>query len=149
MVTFCVFFCQNNVPLKSSTSTINLFQLFRFLKQVLVKCGRLHFNIFEQQDAGKILACILDELCGDFILALDLVQVKARVITDCLPAHQNTENEDSFTIFQLPVANTVQSSVHLFLKSEHLSGGNSFFCYYCQTDIIDHDFSRVGQFVII
>ena len=31
-----------------------------------VRKAVLIFNIFEQQYAGKILACILDELCGNF-----------------------------------------------------------------------------------
>ena len=70
--------------LKSSKSAIDPSQFLRFLKQVLVKSGRPYLNIFEQQDAGKILACFSDELCGDSILTLDLVQVKTRVTTDCL-----------------------------------------------------------------
>ena len=70
--------------LKSSKSAIEPSQFLRFLKQVLVKSGRPYFNIFDQQDAEIIMACILDELCGDFILALDLVQVKTRVTTACL-----------------------------------------------------------------
>ena len=52
---------------KSSKTAIDP-QFLMFLKQVLVKSGRPLFNIFEQQDAGGILACILDKLCGDFIL---------------------------------------------------------------------------------
>lgn len=51
---------------------------------MLVKSVRLNFDIFELQDAGGILVCILDELCGNFILALDLVQVKTWVTIDCL-----------------------------------------------------------------
>ena len=42
-------------------------QFLKFLNQVLAKSGRKHFNIFEQQDTREILACVLDELCGDFI----------------------------------------------------------------------------------
>ena len=97
--------------LKSSKSAIDSSQFLRFLKQVLVKSGRPHFNIFEQQDVREILACFLDELCGDFILALDLVQVMTRVTIDCLSCHQSIGNEGSFTIFQLPVANTVLTTV--------------------------------------
>ena len=95
---------------------------------------------------------ILDELCGDFILALDLVQVKTRVTIDCLHCHQSIDNEDSFSIFQLLVANTVQSSLDLFLTPEHLSGVNSFFCNYCslpEPAITEYGFSRIEQFLII
>ena len=95
---------------------------------------------------------ILDELCGDFILALDLVQVKTRVTIDCLHCHQSIDNEDSFSIFQLLVANTVQSSLDLFLIPEHLSGVNSFFCNYCSSPepaITEYGFSRIEQFLII
>ena len=95
---------------------------------------------------------ILDELCGDFILALDLVQVKTRVTIDCLHCHQSIDNEDSFSIFQLLVANTVQSSLDLFLTPEHLSGVNSFFCSYCSSPepaITEYGFSRIEQFLII
>ena len=95
---------------------------------------------------------ILDKLCGDFILALDLVQVKTRVTIDCLHCHQSIDNEDSFSIFQLLVANTVQSSLDLFLTPEHLSGVNSFFCNYCSSPepaITEYGFSRIEQFLII
>ena len=119
---------------------------------MLVKAGTPHLNIFEQQDAEEIFVYILDEFCGDFILALDWVQVKVRVTIICLSCHQSIDNEDSFTIFQLPVANTVQFSVDLFLTPEHLSGDNSFFSNYyssLQPAIIEHCFSRIGQFLII
>ena len=95
---------------------------------------------------------ILDELCGDFILALDLVQVKTRVTIDCLHCHQSIDNEDSFSIFQLLVANTVQSSLDLFLTPDYLSGVNSFFCNYCSSPepaITEYGFSRIEQFLII
>ena len=135
--------------LKSSKSAIDPSQFVRFLKQVLVKSGRPYFNIFDQQDAEIIMACILDELCGNFILALDLVQVKTRVTTDCLSCHQNIDNEDSFIIFQLPVANTVQISLDLFLTPGHFLGDSFFLCNYCsflQLAFIEHGFSRVGHF---
>ena len=110
-----------------------------------VKSRRPHFNILEQQDPGKILVCILDELCSDFILALDFVQVKTTVAIDCLSRHESIDNEDSFTIFQPPPANTLQCSLDLFLMPEHLSGENYYFCNYCsslQPAIIEHGFSR-------
>ena len=49
-----------------------------FLKQVP------HFSIFKLHDAEEILACILAELYGDFILAKGLLQVSTRVTIDCL-----------------------------------------------------------------
>ena len=97
-----------------------------FLKQVLVKSGKPHFNIFEQQDIMEILVYMLDECCVDFILAFDLVQIKTRGTKDCLSCHQNIGNKDYFTLFQLLVANTAQS-LDLFLTPEHFSGDNSFF----------------------
>ena len=60
-------------------------QFLSFLKQVLVKSGRPHFNIFEQQDAREFLASIVDELYGYFILAY------------CSSWHQSLDNEDFFT----------------------------------------------------
>ena len=132
--------------LKSSKSAIDPSQFLRFLKEVLKKFGRSHFKIFEQQDAGKILTCILDELCGYFILALDLVQFKTRVTIDCLSRHKSIYSEDSLTIFQLPVANTMQTSLDLFLAAKHPSGENSVFSNCCsslQPTIIEHGFPRV------
>ena len=70
--------------LKSSKPVTDPSQFLKFGNQVLAKSGRKHFNIFEQQDTREILACVLDELCGDFIFALDLVQVKTKVTIDCL-----------------------------------------------------------------
>ena len=81
---------------------------------MLVKSGSPHFNIFEQQDIGEILACILMNFVVISFFASNLVQVRTRVTIDSLFCHQSTENEDSFTIFQLPAANTVQSSLDLF-----------------------------------
>ena len=125
---------------------------------MLVKSGRPHFNIFEQQDAKEISTCILDELCGNFILALDLVQVKIRVTVDCWFSHHTIDKKESFTILQLSVATftvaqcTVQLSLDLFLTPKLHSGVNSFFCNYSsslQPGIIEHGFSRVRQFLII
>ena len=68
--------------------------------------------------------------------------------TDCLSYHQIIDNEDSFTIFQLLVADTVQSSLDVFLMPEHLLRDKFFFCNYCsslQLTIIKHVFSRVEQ----
>ena len=69
---FVSFFVTIMSLLISSISATGPSHFLRFLKQVPVKSRRLHFNILEKQDAREILACILDELCGDFILALDL-----------------------------------------------------------------------------
>ena len=114
--------------LKSSNPAIDPFQFLRFLRQVLLKSGTPHFNIFEQQNAGEIFSCILDELSGNFTLALDLVQVKTRVTIHCLSCQQGIDNGDFFALFMLSVANTVQSTLDLFLTPEHLPGDNSFFC---------------------
>ena len=71
-------------PQKSCKSDIDPSQFLRLLKQMLVKSGRPHFNIFKQQNVREILACILYERCCDFIFALDFVQVKTRVTIDVL-----------------------------------------------------------------
>lgn len=63
---------------KSSKTAIDP-QFLMFLKQVLVKSGRLHFNIFQQQDAGGILDFISDELCGNFMCYCKLLQVRIRL----------------------------------------------------------------------
>ena len=101
-------------------------QLLRFLKKLPGKSGRAHFKIFKQQDTEEILAFIFDELCSNFILTLDLVQGKTMVTNEGLSCHQIIDNEDFFAIFQLLVANIVQSSLDLFLTLEHLSGDNFF-----------------------
>ena len=81
--------------LKSSKFALDP-QFSMFLKQVP------HFSIFELHGAEEILACILGELYGDFILAKGLLQVSTRVTIDSLFCNQSIENEDSFTIFKLP-----------------------------------------------
>ena len=136
---------------KSSKTATDPSQFLKLLKEVLIKSGTPYFNFFEQQDAGEILACILDELCGDFILASDEVQVTIRVTIDCLSCHQSSANQDSFTVFQLPVPNT-KSSLDLFFMPEHLSGEYFFFCNNCsslQSAITGHGFSRARPFPII
>ena len=117
---------------------------------MLIKSGRSHFNIFEQQDAGEILACILDELCGD-CLGLGTSQDGGYYRLFVLPPKYWQWR----FFYHLSASGSKHSAVvflNIFLTPEHLSGDNSFFCNYflsLKTAIIEHGFSRVRQFLIV
>ena len=55
-------------------------------------------------------------------------------------------------ILQLSVSDSTQSAIDSFLKPEELTNNNLFFCNYCaslQPAVLEHEFSRLGDFLII
>ena len=138
--------------LTSSKASVDPSQFLRFLEQVLRKSGKSDFNLFQQQDACEILSCILDELWGESPTATNLTKVHLKNTITCNTCLENNIHEDPFSILQLPVADSVQQSVDMFLRSEDLIGTNSYFCNVCsshQPAVLEHEFSRLGNFLII
>ena len=138
--------------LKSSKSPIDPSQFLRSLQQMLVKSGRVDFNLYQQQDACEILACMLEELCSKAFIVADLTKIHVKNTVTCNACLEGNITEDPVMILQLPLSESVQTSVDLFLKPEQLIGQNSYFCNICgslQPGLLEHEFSRVGEFLII
>ena len=138
--------------LQTSRSALDPSQFLRFLKQVLIKSGRVDFNIFQQQDACEVLSCILDELCSQSFHALDLIKTHVKNSITCNSCFHSNTVEDPFSILQIPICNSVQQAITSFLKSEELQGDNMYFCNFCsslQPASLAHEFTRVGNLLII
>ena len=138
--------------LKTAKYAIDPSQFLRFLKQVLTKTGRTDFNLFEQQDASEILSCVLNELCSESLQASIPIKLHVKNTVTCNLCFQSSVTEDPFMILQLSVSDSTQSAIDSFLKPEELTNNNLFFCNYCaslQPAVLEHEFSRLGDFLII
>ena len=138
--------------LKSSKSALDPSHFLRHLKQIILKSGRPDFDIFQQQDAAEILLCVLEELCGESILAQDSINVQVRKSITCTTCQQESVSEESHRLLQLAVSMSIQTSIDLFLNSEVLTNDNMYFCKFCdslQPAILEHKFCQLGHYLII
>ena len=94
--------------LKTAKSLVDPSQFLRFLKQALVKSGRVDFNLVQQQDAGKVLNFMLDEFCSEFIDVSTVTKIHIKNIVSCNSCLDSNITEDPLTILQLPVSDSVQ-----------------------------------------
>ena len=65
---------------------------------------------------------------------------------------QYTSTEDSSSILQLPVSESIQSSLNSYLMSNLLSGENAFFCHICSSNNqarADHKICKMADYLII
>ena len=138
--------------LNSSKSPLDPSHFLRHLKIALIKSGKQDFDIFHQQDAAEILSFILNEFSSESLFTEQLVFSKMRNEITCNICHQSNLSEDSMPVLQLPVSNSIQTSLNKILQSEELSEENSYFCNFCSQYCpasIDHVFSKIGRFLII
>ena len=138
--------------LKTSKSPIDPSHILHFLRQVLIKSERAKFDIFQQQDAGEILSCIIDELCCDYVLAPYLVSISVKNSVTCNSCRESSVQEDPCKILQVPFCNSIQDSIDVCLQSEELENNNSYFCNLCgslQSGLIGHELSKVVNILII
>ena len=138
--------------LRSSRTAVDPSQFLRHLRITLIKSGKNEFNIFQQQDAAEILTHILNEFYVELPQIQQFLFSKMRNETTCNFCHESTLNEDSVGILQLPVSNSIQSSLNKALQSEELTDVNSFFCSCCSAyreASVHHYFCGVGRYLII
>jgi len=138
--------------LKTAKAPIDPSKFLRFLKIILIKMGRTDFDLFQQQDAGEILLCVLTELCSNSLQTSDPIKVRVKNTVCCNSCLQSSITEDPLMILQLPVTSSIQDSVDSFLKPEELTNNNMYFCNVCgshQEAVLEHEFSRLGDFLII
>ena len=138
--------------LKTAKAAIDPSPFLRFLKQVLMKMGRTDFDLFQQQDAGEILSCVLNELCSESVQSSDSIKLHVKNTVCCNLCLQSSITEDPLMILQLSVSSSIQNSIDLFLKPEELTENNLYFCNICashQEAALEHEFTRLGDFLII
>ena len=95
---------------------------------------------------------MLDEFCSESIHASNLTKIHVKNTVSCISCSEYNITEDPLTILQVPVSDSVQSSIDSFLKPENLLGDNSYFCNVCgslQPALLEHEFSKLGKFLII
>ena len=139
--------------LRSSKGPIDPSIFIKHLNKTIIDSGKSNFDIFQQQDAAEILSCILDELCSVAPVANNMVQVSLRTEITCEKCgNDNVKKEETTKILQVPVEANLQSVLNSFLAPETLSGGNSYFCNFCQSyesAVISYNLSSVGRFLIL
>ena len=104
---------------------------FKCLTKIIIKAGNLAFDLFSQQDAVEVLSYILEELCGESIHSGEFIRVHSRQTIFWTACKKYTSTDNSYSIPQLPVAESIKSSLNTYLKSHLLSGENEFFCNFC------------------
>ena len=135
--------------LKTSRNALDPSQFLKRLDQLIKKAGNKSFKLFQQQDAAEVLSYILEELCSESIHAMNLLSTYTRQHITCTACQQISTSEESTTLFQLPVSDSVQNSFDSFLKPDSV---DNFYCNICskhQPAIIDHEFSRIGNYLIL
>ena len=138
--------------LNSSKSTLDPSNFLRHLKIALIKSGKTNFDIYQQQDAAEILMFILNELASDSIHTEQLIFSKMRNEFTCHHCLQINLNEDSFSVFQVPLSNSIQTALNKTLCSEELSEDNPYYCNFCsefRPASVEHSLSKVGRFLCI
>ena len=98
--------------LKISKVALDPSYFLKCVKQIICKVGNPAFNLFSQQNAAEILSYILEELCGESIHASEDIRIHIRQTISCTTCQQYTSTEDSSSIFQLPVSESMQSSLN-------------------------------------
>ena len=138
--------------LKTSKNPLDPSQFLRFLKQTLIKSGRVDFDLFQQQDACEILSCILDEFCSHSLQALDLIKIQVRNTITCNTCFQSSVHEDLCKILQLPISPSIQQAIDLYLQPEELRDHDKYFCNFCsshQPASLEHELVNSGSLLIV
>ena len=118
-------------------------------QQFITKSGNTDFNIFQQQDAGEVLGYILEALCNESIITSNLLTIQCRQHITCTMCQQISLTEESSPIFELPVLDSIQSSLNAYLTADQI---DDFYCNFCcanQPAIIDHEITKIDKYFIV
>ena len=114
---------------QTSNVALDLSYFLKCLKQIIAKAGNRAFDIFSQQYAAEILSYILEELCGESLYASEFMRIHIRQIISCTTCQQYTSTEDSSSVLQPLVTESIQISLNSYLKSN--LRGEYDFCNFC------------------
>ena len=134
--------------MRSSKSPLDPTQYLRFLHGIVTKSGKPNFFLFQQQNAAEVLSCIFEEFCVEFLHVQHMLRFKLRYDITCNTCFNDRSNEESSSILQLAVSNSIQTALNSSLETETFSGDNSVYCNFCCSSVVPA-FSEVGCYLVI
>ena len=138
--------------LRSSKSPLDPSQFLRFLQRVVSKSGKSNFSHFQRQDGAEILPGIFEEFCVESLHVQHVLRFKLRYEITCNACFNDSSNEESSSLLQLAVSNSIQTALNSSLETETLSGDNSVYCNFCcslKSASMVSAFSEVGHYPVI
>ena len=138
--------------LRSSKSPLDPSQFLQFLQGIVTKSGKPNFSLFQQQDAAEILSCIFEEFYVESLHVQHMLRFKLRYEITCNTCFNDSSNEESSSLLQLAVSNSIQTALNSSLETETLSGDNSIYCNFCcslKSASVVPAFSEVGRYLVI
>jgi len=115
-------------------------------------CRGTPFDIHIQQDVPEILAVLIDELRGTSQAADDILSSSLINITTCEQCHSFSQVETKEDIIQLPLTNSMSSSLNSFFAPDNLRGSDRWFCTLCdslQDSVRETRFVNCGNVLIL
>ena len=109
--------------LHSAKSPVDPFFFLKSLKDVFVREGR-SFDLHDQQDVGKVLEIVLEELTGPSFITSAAYNIKSLTSTICHTCHQLNRTGDILPILRLPVLKDFPALLAKDLETESLIGSN-------------------------
>ena len=98
--------------LRSSKSPLDPPQFLRFLQGVVTKPAKPNFSLLHQEDAAEILSCIFEEFCVESLHVQHMLRYKLRYEMACNTYFDDSSNEESSSLLQLALSNSIQTSLN-------------------------------------
>ena len=136
---------------KKRSAPIDPSNFLRALQNLITLNRGVPFNVNTQQDVPEILQIILSELKGVSTIADNIISSSLNITKTCEVCLSYSAEEIKQDIVQLPLTNSISSSIEELLSTEHLSGNNKRFCRMCNCDqdyVRDSEFVNCGNFLI-
>ena len=133
------------------SSPIDPSNFLRALQNLISKKRSIRFNINTQQDAPEILQIIIDNLKEVSVVADDALSSSLHTTTTCEICHSFSSVEIKQDIVQLPLTNSVASSLNNFLSTKYCRENNRYFCSLCnslQDSVRISSFASCGNIII-
>ena len=138
--------------LRSSKSPLDPSHFLRFLQGIVTKSGKPNFSLFQQQDAAEILSCIFEEFYVESLHVQHMLRFKLRYEITCNTCFNDSSNEESSSLFQLAMSNSIQTALNFSFETKTLSGDNSIYCNFCcslKSASVVPAFLEVGRYLVI
>ena len=138
--------------LRSSKSHLDPSHFLRFLQGIVTKSGKPNFSLFQQQDAAEILSCIFEEFYVESLHVQHMLRFKLRYEITCNTCFNDSSNEESSSLFQLAMSNSIQTALNFSFETKTLSGDNSIYCNFCcslKSASVVPAFLEVGRYLVI
>ena len=138
--------------LRSSKYPLDTSQFLRFLQGIVTKSGKPNFSLFHQQDAAEILSCIFEEFCVKSLHVQHMLRFKFRHEFTCNTCFNDRSNEESPSLLQVALSNSIQTALNSSLHTETLSEDDFIYCNFCcsiKSASVVPAFLEVGRYLVI